>query len=407
MASLHQHPKSSNYSLAFRYGGKQFNKSLRTSDRREADRIKARVEQAIIDLERGRHTLPDGAELWPFLLSDGKLAAKPTAPAKAVTLSALREAYGASQCGQKEDSTLSTEDVHFGHLSRHFGSDKRVKTFTPADVAGYVAARAAVGINPLTIQKEVATLRLLCYRAERLTGQAPADVRQLFAGVEYPKTADALPFLTWGEVEATIARTKPDAAGVEALWDRVFLTTGEVGEFLGWAAAQPVRPTDAYFVPFLTAAAHTGMRRSELMRSEVGDWDFQNGVVTVREKKKSRKGMTYRRVTLTPRLAAVMAGWLDGPNHPGGALAFCRQPDAPLKPNEVAKKWTGFTRRSKWAVLRGYHVLRHSFASNLALAGVDERVVDQLLGHETEAMRRRYRHLFPDQRADAVARLFA
>ncbi len=407
MASLHQHPKSSNYSLAFRFDGKLYSKSLRTSDRREADRTKARVEQAIIDLERGRHSLPEGAELWPFLLSDGKLSQKPTAPAKAVTLAGLWAAYEASQCGQKEANTLSTEAVHYGHLSRHFGADKRVKLFAPADVAGYVAARATAGVKPQTTQKEVATLRLLCYRAERLTGQAPADVRQLFAGVEYPKTSDALPFLTWGEVEATIARTKPDEAGKEALWDRVFLTMQQVSEFLDWAAAQTVRPSDAYFVPFLMAAAHTGMRRSELMRSEVGDWDFPNGVVTVREKKKSRKGMTFRRVTLTPRLVSVMAAWLDGSSHPGGKFAFCRRPDAYLKPNEVAKKWTGFTRRSKWSVLKGYHVLRHSFASNLAMAGVDERVVDQLLGHETEAMRRRYRHLFPDQRADAVARLFS
>ena len=58
-------------------------------------------------------------------------------------------------------------------------------------------------------------------------------------------------------------------------------------------------------------------------------------------------------------------------------------------------------------MLRGYHTLRHSFASNLARAGVDERVVDELMGHQTEEMRRRYRHFFPEQRRDAVARLFA
>jgi hypothetical protein len=33
-------------------------------------------------------------------------------------------------------------------------------------------------------------------------------------------------------------------------------------------------------------------------------------------------------------------------------------------------------------------------------------VIDDLLGHTTEAMRKRYRHLFPDQRRDAVLAVF-
>src|SRR5205823_7065406 len=35
-------------------------------------------------------------------------------------------------------------------------------------------------------------------------------------------------------------------------------------------------------------------------------------------------------------------------------------------------------------------------------AGIDQRVSDDLLGHTTEAMRKRYRHSFPDQRREAV-----
>ena len=50
----------------------------------------------------------------------------------------------------------------------------------------------------------------------------------------------------------------------------------------------------------------------------------------------------------------------------------------------------------------GFHTYRHSFASNLAAAGVDQRVIDELMGHTTEAMRKRYRHLFPAARRAAV-----
>jgi len=63
-------------------------------------------------------------------------------------------------------------------------------------------------------------------------------------------------------------------------------------------------------------------------------------------------------------------------------------------------------RRTKWSVLKGYHVLRHSFISALANKGIDQRIIDELVGHQTEAMRRRYRHLYPQTVADAVKQVF-
>ncbi len=50
----------------------------------------------------------------------------------------------------------------------------------------------------------------------------------------------------------------------------------------------------------------------------------------------------------------------------------------------------------------GFHTYRHSFASNLAAAGVDQRVIDEWMGHQTEAMRKRYRHWFPASRRAAI-----
>ena len=50
----------------------------------------------------------------------------------------------------------------------------------------------------------------------------------------------------------------------------------------------------------------------------------------------------------------------------------------------------------------GFHTYRHSFASNLAAGGVDQRIIDEWMGHQTEAMRKRYRHLFPSNRRQAI-----
>ena len=61
---------------------------------------------------------------------------------------------------------------------------------------------------------------------------------------------------------------------------------------------------------------------------------------------------------------------------------------------------------SKWKVLRGWHVFRHSFISALASKGVDQRVIDDIVGHSTEEQRRCYRHLYPDIKQKAIAGVF-
>jgi len=82
-----------------------------------------------------------------------------------------------------------------------------------------------------------------------------------------------------------------------------------------------------------------------------------------------------------------------GPLAPAEANRLFRQP---LR----GTKWCLSSRRNRFKL--GFHTYRHSFASNLAAAGVDQRVIDEFMGHTTEAMRKRYRHLFPRDRRSAI-----
>jgi site-specific recombinase XerC len=50
----------------------------------------------------------------------------------------------------------------------------------------------------------------------------------------------------------------------------------------------------------------------------------------------------------------------------------------------------------------GPHILRHTFASRLIMAGVDLRTTQELMGHKTISMTIRYAHLSPDHKQSAM-----
>ena len=220
MASIHKHPRSGNWSVKFCFGGTQFSKSLRTAKTKDAERLKLQIGRTLADIDQGRLVVPENADLWAFLLSDGKLTRKPTAPDRAPTLCDLMDAYFAGQVGQKEENTLDTERIHRRHFERVIGGGKDVRAVVASDIQAYINARVRKGVGPQTIKKEVATLRMWLYRSEKLIGVKPdKDVREMFRSLDFPKGTESPQFRTWAEIEAQIARTKPGEAEARRLWD--------------------------------------------------------------------------------------------------------------------------------------------------------------------------------------------
>jgi len=65
-----------------------------------------------------------------------------------------------------------------------------------------------------------------------------------------------------------------------------------------------------------------------------------------------------------------------------------------------------------WAALRRsgiphlrFHDLRHSFGSNLSMAGVDIATIQELMGHKDISTTKRYLHPSPKHKKEAVERL--
>jgi len=118
---------------------------------------------------------------------------------------------------------------------------------------------------------------------------------------------------------------------------------------------------------------------------------------------------------MSPLLERVMRDWIA--EHPGGRSTFVLPPGVLKsskdrgKPTELTDDEAGhyfeqILRGTKWAKLRGWHVFRHSFCSNTAAQGVDQRMINTWVGHQTDAMVRRYRHMIPNQESEAIRQVF-
>ncbi|MDB5307132.1 MAG: site-specific tyrosine recombinase XerC [Gemmataceae bacterium] len=165
-----------------------------------------------------------------------------------------------------------------------------------------------------TIRKEVVSLRTAWNWARSHLG-----LGEEFPGrdLDYAKTQESLPFMTWEEAERRVrAGDDPDK-----VWECVYLRPAEIGDLLAWVKARPVSP---WVYPMICFAAHTGARRSEIVRALPSDLDLAGGVVTIREKKRGKRKHTTRRVPLSPFLKGVLEDWVA--NRAAGKTLFCNWP---------------------------------------------------------------------------------
>ncbi len=406
------------YHLGFRFAGERYKPSLETTDKEEAEARRQRLEESIRLVKSGRLTLPDDADVSDFLLSDGKLNGKPRPKAKLQTLRQFKEAFLDSiPQGSLEENTLDGMDIHFTHLFRVFGKSRLLRTLTLEILQDYVDTRSkddglrGKKLSPATIKKELTTLRTLwnwAKNAEYFHRAFPSR------GLRYPKSAEKPPFQTWAEITRKIEAYKISPEKQADLWECLFLTTVEIAELLADVKKVALQPC---IYPMLVFAAHTGARRSEILRSQVDDVDLLGRTLTIREKKRVRGRCTTRAVPISPALYNVLEEWLA--NHPGIGSTFfldeclpssrkTRSEVEPLTPDEAQhhlKRSMGNT--EKWSPIRGWHVFRHSFCSNCAAAGIDQRIINSWVGHQTEEMVKRYRHLIPNQQQEAIAKVFA
>lgn len=164
-----------------------------------------------------------------------------------------------------------------------------------------------------------------------------------------------------------------------------YLIPGEVQELLS--------NCDERIRPIVTVAVHTGMRRGEIFDLKKGQLNFGQGIITLFDTKNHERRDIPMNETVKSALGGLMETDGEYIFHGENVEKFCHTTLHNLFQEAVNKSGIEDFR---------FHDLRHTFASNLVMAGEDLNTVAELLGHKGLEMTRRYAHLSPKFKKKAV-----
>lgn len=146
----------------------------------------------------------------------------------------------------------------------------------------------------------------------------------------------------------------------------------------------------------------TGLRRDELIHLTWSDLDFEKKLLSVQSKQGWHpKDYEVRHIPLNEKLVQLLSKIKRSQN---GTYVYTTIGGAILNANVLSRDFRKLARQcgAKGASI---HTLRHTFASYLAMKGVDLYTIQKLLGHSSIKTTEIYAHLAPDYLRAAIAKL--
>jgi integrase len=144
--------------------------------------------------------------------------------------------------------------------------------------------------------------------------------------------------------------------------------------------------------PIVITAVCTGLRKGEIVHIRWEDIDFKNRIIYIGNTKNGEKRETPINDRLTETLKSINRNEVS-------PYVFCDKDGKPYY--RFGKSFATALSKAGIKDFR-FHDLRHTFASNLVMEGIDLATVRELLGHKSIEMTLRYSHLSPDHRSRAV-----
>jgi len=180
------------------------------------------------------------------------------------------------------------------------------------------------------------------------------------------------------------------------------LTLKEEGRRLRYLSKEEMRRLiDAcppHLKPIVILALNTGMRRKEILSLRWDQVNFKTGYIYLEKTKTGEKRqIPMNQTTYRLMFHLKMKNQLKSPY-----VFFQKDKMERYVPYKEVKR--SFSSACKKAGINDFrfHDLRHTFASQLVMAGASLKVVQELLGHKDITMTLRYAHLSPDYRKAAI-----
>ena len=194
---------------------------------------------------------------------------------------------------------------------------------------------------------------------------------------------------------------------------------GKVATDVPWRTVKPFREVDAprlrYFIKdevrrlinaaqgdfrdLVKAALFTGCRYGELGRLRAGDFNPDSGTVFVGQSKSGRA----RHVVLTDEGRTFFETLAAG--RPSDVLMLTQASGLPWRASSQIRPMAEACRAASIAD-GSFHILRHTAASHMVMAGVPLNVVAHNLGHaDTRMTEKHYAHLAPSYIAETIRKL--
>jgi len=269
--------------------------------------------------------------------------------------------YGRHEVASKATGTWMNHGYHMQSIYiPYFGKDTMLHMLSTPDMERFKAHRLQQ-VKPSTVNRDIMELNAL-FEAARKWGHVKINPVKNVTRLKIPKSAPK--FYTIDEIASIFDAAKSSKDGQLHL--------------------------------LIVIGIYTGLRINEMIRLTWSDCDMARRVINV------APGKTYVG-RVVPMHAEVHEALRASPRHFGEDRIFWTV-SIKWGDNTFRKRWGRFQEKHGIKKLR-IHDLRHTFASQLAMAGEDLYTVAQLMGHKDVKMTQVYAHLSPEHNAAAISRL--
>lgn len=248
-----------------------------------------------------------------------------------------------------------SEKHNLRHLNDYFGN-RCLNQINALDIEKFKAERLKV-VSPSSVNKSLSCLRAMINKAKAW---------ELFFGVNPVNNKQFL------KVENRRLR---------------YLEKEEISRLLGCC--------DGYVKDIVEFAINTGMRQGEIFHLKWHDINYNNGLIYLLKTKNGEK----REIPMNESVKNILFRVKKNPDSP---YVFCSFDGRPF--DNIKRSFKSVLRKAGISDFR-FHDLRHTFASQLIMNGVDLLTVKELLGHKSIEMTLRYSHLSCNHKKQAVRAL--